>query len=188
MWRLRHPDEYPFNEGRLVSNRGLDIDAAEYEDHFVEQHVKHSNALHSVLRGRGSYLVGPLGALQPELRQASGCCAASGAREVGLQPPVKNPFRSIVVRASSWSSPALKRCESSASTSRQPRRESRRPTAPASGQAITEAPRGILYHRYAFDEKGLIVTAKIVPPTSQNLQTDRGRSSRICRAAGGLAD
>src|ERR1017187_8144722 len=57
---LRHPDEYPFNEGRLVSNRGLDIDAAEYEDHFVELHVKHSNALHSVVRGRGSYLVGPL--------------------------------------------------------------------------------------------------------------------------------
>ena len=25
---LRHPDEYPFNEGRIVSNRGLDIAAA----------------------------------------------------------------------------------------------------------------------------------------------------------------
>ena len=36
------------------------------------------------------------------------------------------------------------------------------------GQAITEAPRGILYHRYAIDEKGLIIAAKIVPPTSQN--------------------
>ena len=36
------------------------------------------------------------------------------------------------------------------------------------GQAITEAPRGILYHRYALYESGLIVTAKIVPPTSQN--------------------
>ena len=57
---LRHPDEYPLNEGRLVSNRGLDIDAAEYEDHFVELHVRHSNALHSVVRGRGSYLVGPM--------------------------------------------------------------------------------------------------------------------------------
>src|SRR5579859_5242858 len=57
---LRHPEEYPFNEGRLVSNRGLDIDAAEYEDRFAEIHVKHSNALHSILRGKGSYLVGPL--------------------------------------------------------------------------------------------------------------------------------
>src|SRR5713226_7090223 len=44
---LRHPDEYPFNEGRLVSNRGLDISIREYEDHFAEEHVKHSNALHA---------------------------------------------------------------------------------------------------------------------------------------------
>ncbi len=28
---LRHPDEYPFNEGRLVSNRDIDIDIADYE-------------------------------------------------------------------------------------------------------------------------------------------------------------
>ena len=96
---LRHPDEYPFNEGRLVSNRGLDIDAAEYEDHFVEQHVKHSNALHSVVRGRGSYLVGPHGALQPELRQTARSGAASRLEKLRLRPPVKNPFRSIIVRA-----------------------------------------------------------------------------------------
>ena len=36
---LRHPDEYPFNEGRLVSNQGLDIAVAEYEEHFIEEHV-----------------------------------------------------------------------------------------------------------------------------------------------------
>jgi len=36
------------------------------------------------------------------------------------------------------------------------------------GQAITEAPRGILYHRYTLGEDGLIVAAKIIPPTSQN--------------------
>ena len=32
---LAHPDEYPFNEGRLVSNKGLDIEVADYEEHFV---------------------------------------------------------------------------------------------------------------------------------------------------------
>lgn len=57
---LRHPDEYPFNEGRLVSNKGLDIAIREYEEHFIEEHVEHSNALHSVLKGRGNYFVGPL--------------------------------------------------------------------------------------------------------------------------------
>jgi len=57
---LRHPDEYPFNEGRLVSGSGLDIDIAEYEEWFEERHVRHSNALHSRIPSRGPYLVGPM--------------------------------------------------------------------------------------------------------------------------------
>ncbi|MBM4167304.1 MAG: Ni/Fe hydrogenase subunit alpha, partial [Ignavibacteria bacterium] len=56
---LRHPNEYPFNEGRLVSNKGLDIEIKNYELHFQEEHVQHSNALHSVLKERGNYFVGP---------------------------------------------------------------------------------------------------------------------------------
>jgi coenzyme F420-reducing hydrogenase alpha subunit len=36
------------------------------------------------------------------------------------------------------------------------------------GFAATEAPRGVLYHRYEIDEKGEILDARIVPPTSQN--------------------
>jgi coenzyme F420-reducing hydrogenase alpha subunit len=164
---LHHPDEYPFNEGRLVSNRGLDIDAAEYEDHFAELHVKHSNALHSVVRGRGSYLVGPLARFNlnfPQLPEV----AQEAALQAGLRPPVKNPFRSIVVRAvelvfacvealraiREYEPPAVPRVEA--------------PNRAGVGQAVTEAPRGILYHRYALDDKGLIIAAKIVPPTSQN--------------------
>ena len=164
---LRHPDEYPFNEGRLVSNRGLNIDAAEYEDNFREIHVKHSNALHSIIRGRNSYHVGPLARFNlnfdklPEVAQKA-------ALEAKLAPPVKNPFRSIIVRAvelvfachealrviQQYEPPAAARVEA--------------PNRAGTGQAITEAPRGILYHSYSFDEKGLIQNAKIVPPTSQN--------------------
>jgi coenzyme F420-reducing hydrogenase alpha subunit len=39
------------------------------------------------------------------------------------------------------------------------------------GHGCTEAPRGILYHRYTLDAQGLIASAKIVPPTSQNQKT-----------------
>ncbi len=39
------------------------------------------------------------------------------------------------------------------------------------GYGCTEAPRGLLYHRYRVDEAGLIQEAKIVPPTSQNQKT-----------------
>ena len=63
---LQHPDEYPFNEGRLVSNKGLNIPVREYDQTFEEEHVPYTNALHSRLKERGAYFVGPTGALQPE--------------------------------------------------------------------------------------------------------------------------
>ena len=166
---LRHPDEYPFNEGRVVSNRGLDIDVAAYEDHFAEQHVKHSNALHSVIEDRGSYLVGPLARFNLNFDKLPPV-AQEAALKVKLKPPVKNPFRSITVRAvelvfacaealraiSEYEPPAAPHVEV--------------PVRAGTGQAVTEAPRGILYHRYALNDQGLVVTAKIVPPTSQNLR------------------
>jgi sulfhydrogenase subunit alpha len=164
---LAHPDEYPFNEGRLISNRGLDIDAAEYEDHFVELQVKHSNALHSVVRGRGSYLVGPLARFNLNFQKLP-AVAREAAEAAGLAPPVTNPFRSIVVRAVEL----VFACQEALRIVH----EYEPPSAPrtevtprsAVGQAITEAPRGMLYHRYALDGDGLVLTAKIVPPTSQN--------------------
>jgi sulfhydrogenase subunit alpha len=164
---LRHPSEYPLNEGRLVSNHGLDIDAAEYEDRFLELHVKHSNALHSVVRGRGSYLVGPLARFNLNFDKLPEV-ARQAAINSGLRPPVKNIFRSIVVRAVEL----VFACSEALSLIDQyqppdtPRVEA--PNRTGVGQAITEAPRGILYHRYSVDERGLIVTAKIIPPTSQN--------------------
>ncbi|HZP18495.1 MAG TPA: Ni/Fe hydrogenase subunit alpha [Terriglobales bacterium] len=164
---LRHAGEYPFNEGRLVSNRGLDIDAAEYEDHFVESHVKHSNALHSAIRGRGSYLVGPLARFNLNFDKLP-LIAQQAAQAAGLHPPIKNPFRSIGVRAVEL----VFACAEALRVVREyePPAVPRVPVTdrPGVGQAITEAPRGILYHRYALDEKGMILSAKIVPPTSQN--------------------
>jgi len=164
---LSHPDEYPFNEGRLISNKGLDIDVAEYEEHFVEQHVKHSNALQSVLRPRGSYMVGPLArfnlnfARLPEVAQQA-------AREAGLSVPSNNPFRSIIARAvemvfACWEAIRIVEAYEPPAT----------PRAAVSvhagvGCAATEAPRGTLYHRYRIDDQGLVQFAKIVPPTSQN--------------------
>ncbi len=38
----------------------------------------------------------------------------------------------------------------------------------ATGYGVSEAPRGVLYHRYELDGGGIIRNACIVPPTSQN--------------------
>lgn len=167
---LRHPAEYPFNEGRLVSNKGLDIAVREYEDHFEEQHISYSNALHSVLKERGAYFVGPLARYNLNFERLSPL-AQEAASAAGLGPLCRNPFQSIIVRSVEVLyafDEALRiieqyeRPEQSA-IKLQPRA--------STGYAITEAPRGILYHRYQLDDEGLILDAKIIPPTSQNQKT-----------------
>ncbi len=166
---LIHPAEYPFNEGRVVSSRGVDVPVAEYGDHFVEQHVKHSNALQSRSKDRGSYLVGPLARFNlnydrlPEVAQQV-------AADCGLSVPCLNPFKGIVVRAVELvfaCYEALRIIEAY-----EPPPAPRIEAAPRAGvgHGATEAPRGLLYHRYEMDERGLITKARIVPPTAQNLK------------------
>ena len=167
---LDQPGEYPIDLGRIVSNRGLDIEVSEYDDHFVEEHVPWSNALHSQLRERGSYLCGPLARFALGADRLSPL-AAEAAKEAGLEPGERNPFRSIVVRAVELVYAADEALRLIA--------EYEEPDAPAVevepragvGYGCTEAPRGILYHRYELDEDGTILDAKIVPPTSQNQRT-----------------
>ncbi len=164
---LRHPDEYPFNEGRLVSNRGLDLAPEEFEDHFIERHVKHSNALQAQLRRGGSYLVGPLARFNLNFDKLPEV-ARQAARDCGLEVPCRNPFKSIVVRMIEVVfafHEALRLIEAY-----EPPAAPKADVAPraGAGAAVTEAPRGILYHRYEIDARGLISAAKIIPPTSQN--------------------
>ncbi len=164
---LSHPGEYPLNEGRLVSNKGLDIDVSEYEDHFFEQHVKHSNALQSQLRKRGSYLVGPLARYNLNFDKLPQI-AKQTAHDCKLAPPCLNQFKSIIVRAieTVFACEEALRIIEEYEMPEAPRVEV--PMRAGTGHAITEAPRGILYHRYQFDDEGKILSAKIVPPTSQN--------------------
>lgn len=167
---LSHPAEYPLNEGRIVSNRGLDIAVRDYEAHFQEQQVKRSTALHSVLKARGNYFVGPLARFNlnydrlPEI-------AKQAARAAKLNPPCRNPFKSIIVRCveSLFAVDEAVRLMSEYEAPDRPAVaiESRAGT----GFGCTEAPRGILYHRYRIDEQGIVQDAKIVPPTSQNQKT-----------------
>ncbi len=165
---LRHPDEYAIQEGRIVSNRGLDIPVSEFEAHFDEEHVAHSNALHGFQKDSPEpYLVGPIARYNNNFQQLSQL-AQEAARGAGLGPVVNNPFQSIVVRMietvyaveealrliRGYQEPAA------ACVSAEPRS--------ARGYGCTEAPRGICYHRYDLDDRGHILEARIVPPTAQN--------------------
>src|SRR5262249_20046662 len=163
---LRQPGEYPITSGRIVSSSGLDIAPAEYDAHFTEFQVAHSTALHSTLDGR-TYLTGPMAryslnsAFLPE-------AVAAAARAAGLGATCANPFRSIVVRATEL----LYACDEAIRLI-----NGYEPPSPPSieltprdavGYGCTEAPRGLLYHRYRITGDGTVADAKIVPPTSQN--------------------
>ena len=163
---LRHPSEYPMNEGRIVSSAGLDIDGCDYTDHIREQQVPHSTALHALLQDK-PYLVGPLARINLNVDRLP-----DDLRDLlnagGITFPSQNMFHSIVARAAEiwlaidealhllqdYSNPA------SAAVSWQPHA--------GTGIAATEAPRGLLWHQYDLDNTGRIQSARIIPPTSQN--------------------
>ncbi|MGB8364477.1 MAG: Ni/Fe hydrogenase subunit alpha [Rhizomicrobium sp.] len=164
---LRHADEYPFNEGRVVSSRGIDIAIPEFDTEFEERHVAHSTALQSIIKQRGSYLVGPMARYNLNFDRLP-ADIQSLARETGLDSVCLNPFRSILVR----SVETIYACDEALRLIEAYEMPDRpaipAPPRPGIGHGCTEAPRGICYHRYEIDAEGTILNARIVPPTSQN--------------------
>ena len=183
---LRQPGEYAIERGRIAATTALpalpveaaggdggapdlgsDIDPADFGKYFIEHQVAHSNALHATTADGRPYLCGPLARfalnaswLAPTARET--------AAAVGLRAPERNPYRSVLVR-----------CVEMAHAADEALRiidryiEPEAPAVPAApragaGHGATEAPRGLLYHRYTTDPAGTILDAKIVPPTSQN--------------------
>jgi sulfhydrogenase subunit alpha len=165
---LVHPDEYPLNEGLIASSTGERWSAEQFESEFEERQVPHSTALQAVRRSTGSsYCVGPMARINLCFDRLS-LLARRTADDIGFSLPCRNPFRMIVARAlelvhvydealgilRDYREPTLHRVPVT--------------LGPGEGCAATEAPRGLLYHRYTCDNSGLIDLAKIVPPTSQN--------------------
>jgi sulfhydrogenase subunit alpha len=164
---LRHPADYPITVGRVVSNRGLDIAVRDYAQHFTEVHVPHSNALHSLLHDDGTYMVGPMARYSLNYGQLPDTVTAA-ARAAGLGETCTNPFRSIIVRAIE----ILYACEEAIRLL-----DAYQPPEPAwvevpprdgIGYGATEAPRGLIYHRYQINADGTVAAATIIPPPSQN--------------------
>jgi len=184
---LRHPEEYPMNEGRIVSSAGLDIAVPNYPTEFIERQEPYSTALHSVIRERGAYLVGPMAryALNRDRLPAE---IHALANEAGLEPVCRNPFRSILIRALE----VVYACDEALrliAGYEPPARPFVQPEPQAGvGYACTEAPRGILYHRYRLDRDGTVLEASLVPPTAQNQDIIEEDLREVAGAALDLGD
>jgi coenzyme F420-reducing hydrogenase alpha subunit len=174
---LRHETDYPLAEGRIVSDQGLDIAVEQCEDHFIEEHRAQSTALFSSLHGE-PYLVGPLARLNLNLDRLPASSLAL-LEQSKIPFPSNNMFYSLFARALEIHIAiveAIRLLE-----------DYRPPSSPhveveikaGIGFGATEAPRGLLWHRYEVDEQGVIRSARIVPPTSQNqarIEADLHRS------------
>lgn len=164
---LVHPKEYPMNEGHIQTKSGLTLTADTYENHFSEQHVAHSNALQSLLDGKTVYFVGPMARYFHNFDKLPEVCQQA-ALNAGLSSKCFNPFKSIIIRAIEVLF-AFDEALRIANTYRDPTCSAIAvPPQAGTGRAATEAPRGLLWHRYDLDQQGIISNANIVPPTSQN--------------------
>lgn len=163
---LTDPDRYAIENGTITRSVGPEFAVADFNDHVVESQVPHSTALHATLDGT-RYMTGPLAryslnsaALSPISRQS--------ATDAGLGEECRNPFRSVIVRAVE----VVYAIEEALGIIAEYERPSRPyvdvPARAGVGHGVSEAPRGLLYHRYEIGEDGLVRAATIVPPTSQN--------------------
>ncbi len=165
---LRGEGEYPILKGRVLSSKGLNISEDEFEDNLIVEQTKYSTSLRYRLKGRGYYIVGPLARynnnydlLDPEVR--------SVVESHGYGAPLHNSFQSIIARAAEVYHAVLE-LEELINSYREPQQPYVEGVVRGgAGAAITEAPRGMLYHKYEINERGYVVDANIIPPTSQNL-------------------
>lgn len=163
---LRHDGEYAMYSGRIVSDRGLDLPVEDYLDRFQESHVAHSTALYAHLDGE-PFLVGPLARLNLNHDRLSPPVKAA-LEATGLRLPSRNMFHSVIARAVEIHQVVLDAIQ--LLEAYQPEEPAHVPLTPQAGVGCgaTEAPRGLLWHRYELDTAGRILSAQIVPPTAQN--------------------
>ncbi len=164
---LRHADEYAIHEGSVVTSHGLDFPADKFLSHVDEEHVPWSNALHGFAKDGSHHHVGPLARYNLNYDKLSPLAQAA-AKDAGLGPSVRNPFKSIVVRAIEM----VQVCQDALGLID----GYDRPDQPfvaaeiraGEGHGCTEAPRGLCYHRYRISDDGTVLDARIIPPTAQN--------------------
>lgn len=161
-------DEYAVNDGMIATSSGLKTDLSGYYSFFEEKQVPYANAKKTTMKGMRPIMVGAFSrlhmkfhSLHPEAKKA--------AVSTGFAPSENNPFFNIMAQAIEvvhciYACSELMRgldC-----------RETFQRVIPGegAGAAMTEAPRGLLYHEYQVNKRGVIEKANIVTPTAYNFQ------------------
>ena len=164
---LSRLEEYSIYDGYIVSSTGKRTSPEEFEKFYLETHVERSNALHSHTIDNTTYFVGPLARLNLNFKQLRPA-ARQVAKEIGLKLPLRNPYKGLLARAIELVHTTDLAAELAGLYNPKGPSCKEFKVRPGEGYGVSEAPRGLLYHRYVVDEQGLIRFARITPPTAQN--------------------
>ncbi len=165
---LKGETDYPFIGSRMISTDGVEKPAADYKE-MTNEYVDRDNTSKLCRLSRDSMAVGALarfnnnhGHLHPR--------ALEVAEELGLKPVSFNPFENNSAQLVEWvhcthgAIGLIDELVDSDSVELITEVEPRAGT----GVGAVEAPRGILYHEYEYDDRGRVVKANCVIPTTQN--------------------
>jgi len=171
-------DEYPFLMGDVGSTDGIRLNKDEYKKITNEFIVPHSSAKHCKL-SRDSYMVGALARTNLNYKKLHPKAKAI-ADALGLNTKVVNPYLNTaaqLVESVHALEDAIRIIEDFKNKGINYDEEilvglnetHEIKVNPGSGVGAVEVPRGILFHQYDVDEKGIIKNANCIIPTGQNL-------------------
>ncbi len=169
---LRDGGEYAFYDGKIASTDAGLIPVDDYLGVTNEFVVPHSTSKHCRHK-RSSYFVGALGRFNNNYDKLNPL-AKSVAEGLGMKPIVKNPFLNTaaqLVETVHVVEESLKLLDVLLTKGI----KEEKPNVPARlregrGAESTEVPRGILFHDYTYDNRGQVVKANCIIPTTQNTQ------------------
>lgn len=161
-------NRYAVNEGRLRSTEGLDISEDDYPANIEEWHEVHSNAKHTRVVGRSELLVGPLARVNISFDELSPF-AKEIANTLGFKPVDYNPHSqhlARVIELAQFIDQSIEIIDELELRDEKPIKPEPRA---GEGIAVTEAPRGILYHHYRLNRMGFVEWANVTTPTVHNV-------------------
>jgi len=160
--------DYPMNEGTVATSSGVGFGAPAFEAVMEEVESDHSSARHGRLRDGRLVTVGPLARLSLNAGRLTPLASEAAAR-LSLRLPETDPFQALAARVVETALAIDEVLRLMATY--EPPAPAHVAVVPRAGRAtwMTEAPRGVLYHRYDVDAAGIVQSARIVPPTCHNL-------------------
>ena len=165
---IQMPGEYALYEGTIFSSDAGPVPTEKYLSVTNEFVVPHSTAKHARWN-RNAYMVGALARFNNNYRMLHPE-AIRTAEAIGMVAPVVNPFKinlAQVVETVHCVYDAITLCDRllEAGLEAEPVEIT---TKAGRGIGVVEAPRGILFHDYEYDEAGQIAKANCIIPTNQN--------------------